>query len=78
MSTSSDPKTSSDPRTPLRRDSDRRGPRTVVPTPRRPVEDAPDWATSTHDCYPGVRYALERLTALRSDRRDDPRRGDRD
>jgi hypothetical protein len=69
--------TPNDPKTPVRRDSDDRGPRTVVPTPRRPVEDAPDWATSTHEYYPGVRYALERLTALRSTGRDDPTRGDR-
>lgn len=69
--------TPSNPNTPQRRDSDDREPRTVVPTPRRPVEDAPDWAPSTHEYYPGVRYALEHLTALRRTRQGDPTRGDR-
>jgi hypothetical protein len=71
--------TPSTAKAPLRRDRDRREPDPVVPTPRRPAEDTPDRARSTREwvSYPGVRYALERLPALRSARPDDPARGDR-
>jgi hypothetical protein len=64
---------------PLRSDGDGDGhePHVFVPAPRRPADDAPDRAPSAEEwvTYPGVRYALERITAQRSGTHDDPASG---